>query len=184
MKFLNKLFKKDNIKDRDVINLLILIMIFSGIFGFIYETIFYRIDLGFFVKRGSTYGPWIPIYVFGGLFITLLTYKYKNKPLIVFLLGTIISGIIEYATGYVFYKFFHTRLWNYNIEIWNFGNINGYVCLRSILFFGISGLFLVYLIIPLLIKLIKEVRSSFLNKFCIILISLFIIDMIVYMILH
>lgn len=184
MKFLNKLFKKDNIKDREVINLLILIMIFSGIFGFIYETIFYRIDLGYFVKRGSTYGPWIPIYVFGGLFITLLTYKYKDKPLIVFLLGTIISGIIEYATGYVFYEFFHTRLWNYNIEIWNFGNINGYVCLRSVLFFGISGLFLVYLIIPLLIKLIKEVRSSFLNKFCIILISLFLIDMILYMILH
>ena len=40
-------------------NLLILIMVFSGVFGFIYEELFYRIDLGYFTKRGSSYGPWI-----------------------------------------------------------------------------------------------------------------------------
>ena len=45
-----------------------LIFTFSGIFGFIYETIFYKIDLGYFVKRGTTYGPWIPIYGFGRSF--------------------------------------------------------------------------------------------------------------------
>ena len=33
-------------------------------------------------------------------------------------------------------------------EILSFGNIGGYICLRSVLFFGISGLFLVYAIIP------------------------------------
>ena len=178
------IFKEDKLDKRDSINLLILIMIFSGIFGFIYETIFYRIDLGYFVKRGSTYGPWIPIYVFGGLFITLLTYRYKDKPLLVFLLGTIISGILEYGTGYVFYEFFNTRLWDYNKEIWNFGNINGYICLRSVLFFGISGLFLVYLVIPLLIKLINKIKGSFLNKFCIIIMALFVIDVFTYMIIN
>ena len=184
MDYINKLFKKDKIKDREVINLLILIMIFSGIFGFIYETIFYRINLGYFVKRGSTYGPWIPIYVFGGLFITLLTYKYKDKPIIIFLLGTIISGIIEYGTGLVFDKVFNTRLWDYNVEMLNFGNINGYICLRSVLFFGISGLFLVYLVIPLLIKIIKRVKNNYLNKICFILMTSFIIDVLVYMIIH
>ena len=46
-----------------------LIMILSGFFGFIYEMLFYKIDLGYFVKRGSTFGPWIPIYAFGGLLL-------------------------------------------------------------------------------------------------------------------
>ncbi len=183
MKYLNKMFKKDKIKDREVINLLILIMIFSGIFGFIYETIFYRIDLGYYVKRGTTFGPWIPIYVFGGLFITLLTYKYKDKPLLIFLLGVIISGVIEYVTGYVLYEYFNIRLWDYNIEMLNFGNINGYVCLRSVLFFGISGLFLVYLVIPLLIKIVKKVNSNYLNKICIGLLCVFILDMLLYRII-
>ena len=45
-----------------LIDLLILIMVSSGVCGFIYELFFYKIDTGKFVKRGSSYGPWIPIY--------------------------------------------------------------------------------------------------------------------------
>ena len=167
--------KKKNI---DKINLIILVMICSGIFGFIYETIFYRIDLGYFVKRGSTYGPWIPIYVFGGLFIYLLTYKYKKKPLLVLLLSMLISGLLEYFTGMFFYEVLNTRLWDYNKEILNFGNINGYICLRSILFFGISGMILNYLLVPLLNKIMKKINYKVLNVICIVLISLFVIDVV------
>ena len=157
------IFEKEDISKRDITNLFMLIMISSGIFGFIYETIFYRIDLGYFVKRGSTYGPWIPIYVFGGLFITLLTYKYKDKPLMVFIIGMLVSGLLEYGTGYYLDKYMGIRLWNYYEEICNFGNINGYICLRSVLFFGFSSLILIYLIIPFLLKYIKSVRRSYMS---------------------
>ena len=54
------------------LKILTIVMILSSFFGFIYEEIFYRIDLGYFVKRGSTYGPWIPIYFFGGGLIFLI----------------------------------------------------------------------------------------------------------------
>lgn len=174
------IFKKEELSKRDIINLYILIMISSGIFGFVYETIFYRIDLGYFVKRGSTFGPWIPIYVFGGLFITLLTYKYRKKPLIVFLLAMIISGLLECLTGMFFYEVFNTRLWDYNTEIWNYGNINGYICLRSVLFFGLSSLILVYLMIPGLIKIIKKISKKIISVVSLILIVCFVLDMIVY----
>ena len=40
------------------------------------------------------------------------------------------------------------RCWDYNSEILNFGNIGGFVCLRSVLFFGLSSLILIYLIVP------------------------------------
>ena len=156
----------------------------SGIFGFIYETIFYRIDLGYFVKRGSTYGPWIPIYVFGGLFITLLTYKYKDKPLIVFIIGMLVSGLLEYGTGYYLDKYMGIRLWNYYEEICNFGNINGYICLRSVLFFGFSSLILIYLIIPFLLKYIKSVRRSYMSMISYMLFITFSFDFIIYIILH
>jgi len=120
------LFKDISIKTS--INILILIIIISGLFGFIYETIFYRIDLGYFTKRGSTYGPWIPIYAFGGLFITLFTYNLKDKPLLIFIINTLITGLLEYVTGYILFEFKGIRLWDYNTEILNFGNINGYIC--------------------------------------------------------
>ena len=178
------IFEKEDISKRDITNLFMLIMISSGIFGFIYETIFYRIDLGYFVKRGSTYGPWIPIYVFGGLFITLLTYKYKDKPWIVFIIGMLVSGLLEYGTGYYLDKYMGIRLWNYYEEICNFGNINGYICLRSVLFFGFSSLILIYLIIPFLLKYIKRVRRSYMSMISYMLFITFSFDFIMYLILH
>ncbi|MBQ9011879.1 MAG: putative ABC transporter permease [Bacilli bacterium] len=178
------IFKNDNINLNKTIYLLILIMVISGVFGFIYETIFYKIDLGYFVKRGSSYGPWIPIYALGGLFITLLTYKLKKNPFIVFVLSSIITGLLEYITGYVFYEFKGIRLWDYNTEIWNYGNINGYICLRSVLFFGISSLLLIYLIIPLLKKLTKNIKENTLQIISISLGLLFLIDVLVYGVLN
>ena len=180
MEKIQSIFQDTKLNKREKINLLILIMISSGILGFIYEEIFYRIDLGYFTKRGSTFGPWIPIYLFGGLFITLITYQWKKHPLLVFLGSLIITGVLEYLTGYVLYHFFHTRLWDYNVEILNFGNINGYICLRSVLLFAFAGIFLIYIMIPLFIKLIQKSDAKIMNKICNILMVLFLLDVIIY----
>ena len=176
------IFKDESLKNN--ISILLLIMVSSGIFGFIYETIFYRIDLGYFVKRGSTYGPWIPIYAFGGLLIALLLYRYRKKPILVFIISFFITGILEYMTGYILYEFKRIRLWDYNIEIWNFGNIGGYVCLRSVLFFGISGLFLIYGMIPLIKKLVNRFEEKKIFIVSIILGILFLLDFLSYIIIN
>ena len=60
--------------------LLLLIFVFGGFFGFLYEELFYLIDLGYLVKRGTTFGPWIPIYGFGALFIVLITTRFNQIP--------------------------------------------------------------------------------------------------------
>ena len=117
---IRKIFDDEKYSLKTTMNILILIMILSGFFGFIYETIFYRIDLGYFVKRGSTFGPWIPIYAFGGFFITVISYRFRKSPLAIFLINCVVTGILEYGTGYVLYEFFGMRLWDYNTEIWNF----------------------------------------------------------------
>ena len=62
----------------------LLLFAVGGIYGFIYEEIFYRIDLGYFVKRGTTFGPWIPIYGFGAIIIMYLIKRIKDKPILVF----------------------------------------------------------------------------------------------------
>ena len=174
------IFKEEDINIKTFLNITILIMIFSSIFGFIYEELFYKIDLGYFVKRGSTYGPWIPIYFFGGGLILLISYKYKKSPLKIFVINCLITGILEYATGFVLFEFFKVRLWDYNTEIWNFGNINGYVCVRSIVFFGISSLFLVYLITPVIKKLARKVSEKKLTIMSYSLLGLFLLDVIMY----
>jgi uncharacterized membrane protein len=167
-----------------VILIMLLIFVFGGIFGFLYETLFYKIDLGYFVKRGSTFGPWIPIYGMGGILMALITYHFKKNPLIVFLLATLISGLLEFGTGYILYHIFNTRLWDYNTEIWNLGNIGGYICLRSVLFFGISGLLLIYAVIPIIKILSKKIPKKIFATISIIPAALFIIDIWIYRILH
>lgn len=88
------------------------------------------------------------------------------------------TGILEYISGYVLYGKLHwIRCWDYNQEVLNFGNINGYVCLRSVLVFGLSGLLLVYFIVPLFIKLVKNNKKiNTIYIVSIIVCSIFLID--------
>ncbi|MBR4230606.1 MAG: putative ABC transporter permease [Bacilli bacterium] len=160
-----------------------LIFVLCGIFGFIYEMLFYRIDLGYFVKRGSTFGPWIPIYGFGALLIYFIAGKFKNKPILVFLVSLVVSGLLELISGFILLKAFHLRLWNYYEEILNFGNIGGFVCLRSILTFGLFGLLLIYLITPLIEKIILKDKKNILFIISLLLTIIFILDNIIFWII-
>lgn len=140
-----------------------LVISISGVFGFVYEYIFYFINSGFktFYYRGGNFLPWINIYAIGAIMIYILTYKYRKKPLKVFLISMISTGILEYLAGYLMYHFNGgIRCWNYDTEILGFLSIDGYVCLRSVLFFGLSGLILTYLIIPLCFYLAKNTNKT------------------------
>lgn len=172
-KIINKLSKQDIFK---LIQTLSLLFFIGGVFGFLYEEIFYRIDLGYWVKRGTSFGPWIPIYGFGSMLIFLCTYWCRKRPVIVFSLTCIITAILEFSTGYVLDRFLNLRLWNYNEEILNFGNIGGYICLRSILFFGISGLLLMYVIYPIIKMISSKCNKIIYNIICFVPSIIFAID--------
>lgn len=156
-----------------------LIIVISGIFGFLYEFIFYYFNSGMkqFYFRGGNFLPWINIYAIGSMFIYFLTYKKRKKPIKVFLLGMICSGILEYIAGLLMYIIGDGfRCWDYNTEILNFGNIHGFVCLRSVLFFGLSSLLLIYLIVPFCFFLAKKLNKKTFLIITITLCSIFIID--------
>ena len=85
--------------------------------------------------------------------------------------------LLEFISGYVLYGVLgQTRCWDYNQEILNFGNIGGYVCLRSVTVFGMCGLLLIYVILPLLIKLAKKVNTNVLLVISVILCTIFLSD--------
>lgn len=166
-----------NLKEK--INIFALTFFVGGVVGFVYETIFYLIDLGYLVKRGSTFGPWIPIYGFGAIFILALLYRFKKSPFKVFLYSCLVAGLLEFLTGYVLDTVFNVRLWNYYEEILNFGNIGGYICLRSVLLFGIAGCFLIYSLIPLFLKLKEKISIKKFNIICLVPACVFFLDIII-----
>ena len=174
--YLNKDYKFDKITFIGIIALLVVI---TGMFGFIYEYIFYYFNGGMkqLFWRGGNFFPWINIYATGSLMIFYFTYRYRKKPLKVFLISTISTGILEYISGLGMYIIGNgKRCWDYNKEILNFGNINGFVCLRSVLFFGLSSLLLIYVIIPLCFYLAKKLDKKVFLTISLTLCTLILID--------
>ena len=98
--------------------------------------------------------------------------KYKNRPIVVFLLSILITSIVEYVTGYAMFKIYNRTWWDYTGL---FLNINGYVCLRSVITFAIGTMILMYILEPMIVKFISN--SKYIKKYvCYIFIIIFIID--------
>ena len=148
------------------------ILLVSGLFGWVYEFIFYYFNSGMttWYMRGGNFLPWINIYAIGAFLILFFCTKFKKKPWLVFILSVVITGLLEYFSGLAIYKILGERFWDYNTEIWNFGNIGGFICLRSVLFFGLSSFILMYVFNPVGIYL-----STKLNKKAVIILSILII---------
>ena len=156
--------KNDHSFDKlSMLGIFSLIIVITGVFGFIYEFIFYYFNSGMkeFFWRGGNFLPWINIYATGSIMIYILSYRYRKNPLKVFLIAFISTGILELISGYAMYVINDgVRCWDYNNEILNFGNIGGFVCLRSVLFFGISALLLMYVIVPLCFNLANKMNKK------------------------
>ncbi len=154
---------------------------FAGIFGFIYEVIFYYFNSGMehLYWRGGCFGPWIVIYGIGALLIYFTTYRFKKKPWLVLLLSGLGCGILEFGAGaIIYYTGNGKRNWDYNTEILNFGNIGGFVCLRSVLIFALSGLMLIYLVVPAFYYLAKKMNKKAFKIICDFFGILFLVDVI------
>lgn len=127
---------------------LFLIFMFGCVFGFFYEEIFYFIVDGYFSKRGFFYGPWLPVYGWGAVLMVLTLRPFKNHPAAVFFVSLVITGSLEYLTGLMLLKVWGIRLWDYGMEPLNFLNVQGFICLRSLLSFGVAGYFAIYILDP------------------------------------
>ncbi len=164
-KYKEYLNKDHNFDKKTILGIFCLIIVISGMFGWLYEVVFYYFNSGMteVYWRGGNFLPWINIYAMGAILIYVLTYKKRKNPLFIFIISMISTGILEYIGGYFMEHIMQVRCWDYTNEILSFGNINGYVCLRSVLVFGLSALLLMYLIVPLCFYLAKKIpRKTFL----------------------
>ena len=162
-KYMDKKYKFDKLT---MLGIIALIVVLSGVFGWVYEFIFYYFNSGMkeWYFRGGNFLPWINIYATGSIIICFFGFKHRKNPLKIFLISVVATGILEFIGGWMLYEFGNGfRCWDYNTEILNFGNIEGYVCLRSVLFFGLSSLMLIYGMVPFCIWLSEKMsKKSFL----------------------
>lgn len=169
--------KQENDKTFDVVTIMGIIVC-AGIFGWIYETLFYMYNYdGKFVLRSTGFGPWIDVYCLGGVLIYVTCRKLTKRPWLVFLVSGAVCGVLEYIAGFILDRVNGGYWgWDYNTEKLNFGNINGYVCLRSVLVFAVSGCLLFYVILPGLCWLRKKIGEKAFSRIFIVLGVIILID--------
>ncbi len=152
---------------------LFLFFIFYSTIGWCIETIGELIKSKKFVNRGFLIGPYCPIYGTGVVLITLLLTHYENDLIALFFLSAILCGTLEYITSYLMEKIFKSRWWDYsNMKF----NINGRICLETLLLFALAGIFIVKFANPLLTGFIEQIPPLAVHIFCGILFALFTID--------
>ena len=176
--FKNYLNKEPKFDKSTMLGIYCLIIVLSGIFGWTYEVIFYYFNSGMkqLYWRGSNFLPWINIYAIGAILIILLTFKKRKNPLYVFGISIITTGILEYIGGWILENLMNVKCWDYTQEILSFGNINGYVCIRSVLIFGIFSLVLMYLVLPFCFYIAKKMKKKHFLILSYTLCTIFLID--------
>jgi len=156
MKLVGRIKKTDNIKI-DEFKLCIFIFMLGGIIGFFTEEVYDTLRNLKLDKNGFLYGLFLPIYGWGALIFHFVSKITKRKFLLTFILIMIFSGILEYVTGAVLLEVWDKRLWDYSSY---FMNLNGHICLFSIVAFGILGTMYVYLVEPLIKKLMQKLGEK------------------------
>ena len=153
----------------------ILFFVYSFL-GWVVEVINEIVTTKKFVNRGFLIGPYCPIYGFGGLFITVFLQRYKDDFIVLFILSIVICSFIEYFTSFILEKIFDARWWDYTDRKYN---LNGRICLETLLPFGLLGLAMIYLINPIIFKIIYKCDDKIINLLFIALFTIFLVDLFV-----
>ena len=151
--------------------------IIYSILGFIIETLFGLVTKGVIESRQSfLYGPFCAIYGLGAvIMIGMLQYFNKNN-FSLFFGGFLIGSVVEYLVSLFGEMMLHVKWWDYsNMPL----NINGRICLETVVPFGILGCLVMYVLNPITFKYLNMLSNSMLNIISAICFTIFITDNIV-----
>ena len=153
-----------------------LYFIIYSFLGWLMEVIYSFFSLKKFVNRGFLLGPICPIYGYGVLAIILLIGKDTSDALGVFLKAILICSVLEYFTSFFMEKLFKARWWDYSNRKFN---INGRICLETMIPFGILGCLVVYLLHPFVVNMVDLLNSTLIIILSIVLFVIYVIDNII-----
>lgn len=143
--------------------------------GWAWEVSLHLIQDGVFVNRGTMFGPWLPIYGSGGVLIVTLLYRFRNRPGLEAFLTIVLCGTVEYVSHWFLEVTKGTKWWDYSGY---FLNLNGRICAEGLLVFMLGGMAVVYALGPILDDWLKKINKKVLMTICIILLSLFAVDLV------
>lgn len=141
--------------------------------GWLWEVLIGLVQHGVFVNRGFLHGPWLPIYGTGAVAMLFLLKGFSKKPYLVFLLGMLVSGILEYGTAWALWETMQLKWWDYTNYLIN---LHGRICLEGLLVFAMGGMAVVYGLAPILDNIYAKIGKKLKCALCIVLCAGFLAD--------
>ncbi len=130
------------------------IVLYFGVYsflGWLIESSYRTAKRGRLVNSGFLYGPFIPVFGFGGLIIHLLYLPLGAVPYAVALVVmTLAVTLLELITGLLMHRVFGLMLWDYSEHRYNLG---GYICPRFSLYWLGLAVVVTRVLRPVLLEL-------------------------------
>lgn len=155
-----------------------------AIIGWIYEVVLETFIYKWgFTNRGVLFGPYCPVYGVGALlFIFICTKLLKDKNVkqkillipVIFIICMVSATILELITSYICEYF--TGAWPWQTYADYKYNFQARVALSPSIRFGLGGILFLYIIQPLLEKLVDKISDDNLNVIVLIIGTLFVVD--------
>lgn len=132
------------------------IFVACSILGLAIETVFHlAIYHAYQDRAGLLYGPFSPIYGFGGLFMTVALNRFHDKPIpVIFLISALIGGAFEFTVSWIMQSAFGIVAWDYS---GTFLSIDGRTNFMFMCFWGILGVMWVKFLLPILLWMINKI---------------------------
>lgn len=128
-------------------------LIYSCI-GWCLEVVYAAVTTGKLVNRGFLNGPVCPIYGFGMIIVLYLLTPLVDNTLLLYIGGVILPSALELVGGWVLYKLYRTRWWDYSDYPFNIG---GYICLEFCLLWGVGTLVVMRIVHPIIAGLVAMI---------------------------
>lgn len=152
---------------------LVWIFIIYAVIGWCTEVSYAALDTGKFVNRGFLNGPYCPVYGCGVVIVVSVLTPLKDNLLILFFGSFLLTSTLEYLTGFVLEKVFHNKWWDYSNKPFN---IQGYVCLKFSIYWGLACTFVMDVVHPAIYKFITVIPHILGIVLLVILMTAFTVD--------
>ncbi|MDO4537862.1 MAG: putative ABC transporter permease [Coriobacteriales bacterium] len=128
---------------------IVIVFVVSSVIGLILEETWMYFTANRTESRvGLVWGPFSPIYGFGAVFFTLISFCLRRKDpsmSLVFLVSAVMGGLLEQVTGMGMEYILHAESWTYEYLP---DCITKYVAWRFLLFWGLMGIVWYRVVMP------------------------------------
>lgn len=142
--------------------------------GWAVEVSYATLDTGKFINRGFLNGPVCPIYGAGCILIIWALKPIQDNLLYLFIGSVFLASLLEFITGALLEKIFHTKWWDYSNEPFN---LKGYISLKFSIAWGIICVFVIKLIHPLIVAAVHILPNAIGNMLLLSFIIIILIDL-------